>query len=123
MAKGSRQVSCLLLDASEKGAPVPYMTITRFCGEPERLLREYRRSARVMDRVGREHGLMLHAGARDEQGLVVVNLWPSHDESEAAARDPRRLAELDRVRDAIDRLEREHYQLDHFLSTIGTRVG
>jgi hypothetical protein len=41
-----------------------------------------------MDVVGRDHGLILHAGAKTGDGFMVLNLWPSKDGSETAARDP-----------------------------------
>jgi hypothetical protein len=64
-----------------------YLTIARICGEPDDLLAGYRRSAEIMSEVGRDHGLILHAAARADDGLLMVNLWPSQEESEAAARD------------------------------------
>jgi hypothetical protein len=36
-----------------------YLTIGRFSGDPDR----------------RDHGLMLHAGAKTDDGFMVVNLW------------------------------------------------
>lgn len=68
-----------------------YLTITRIDGDPGDLLAGYRRSSETMTDVGRDHGLILHAAARTEEGLVIVNLWPSREGSEAAARDQRRL--------------------------------
>ena len=68
-----------------------YLTITRISGDPDELLAGYRRSSETMNEVGRDHGLILHAAARAQEGLVIVNLWPSMDGSEAAARDQRRL--------------------------------
>ena len=47
-----------------------------------------------MNGVGRDHGLLVHAAAATDDGLVMVNVWPSPEGSEAAARDPRRLGEL-----------------------------
>jgi len=91
-----------------------YLTITRFDGEPEALLAEYHCSAAVMDAVGHDHGLMLHAVARSDHGLLVVNLWPSRDNSEAAASDSRRLAALQRASAAIAQLRREHHELERY---------
>jgi hypothetical protein len=42
-----------------------------------------------MDDVGRDHGLILHAGARTVDGMLIVDLWPSMAGSEPAAADPR----------------------------------
>jgi hypothetical protein len=94
-----------------------YLTIARFHGDPDCLLAEYRRSTQVMDEVGHDHGLILHAVAKTDDGLLVVNLWPSKDRSEAATADPRRLAELERVRGGIEQLEREHHEIDRCLIT------
>lgn len=69
-----------------------YLTITRIAGDPHELLGGYRLSAGSMAAVGRDHGLILHAAAPTGEGLLVVNLWPSRRESEAAAADPRRAA-------------------------------
>ena len=98
-----------------------YLTIARICGDPDRLLDGYRRSSAVMDEVGRDHGLILHAGARTGEGLLVVNLWPSRDGSEAAAADPRRLAALERSAVDPERFHREHHEVERYLVMAGER--
>ena len=72
-------------------------------------------------RVGRDHGLILHAGARTGEGLLVVNLWPSRDGSEAAAADPRRLAALERSAVDPERFHREHHEVERYLVMAGER--
>jgi hypothetical protein len=67
----------------------------------------------VMSAVGRDHGLILHAGAKTEAGLLVVNVWPSKDDSEAAARDQRRLDVIERARIDPNQVQREHHELAH----------
>ena len=69
-----------------------YLTLARISGDPDRLLDGYQRTADVMSSVGRDHGLIAHAAAKTGEGLLIVNLWPSRDRSEAAAADPRRRA-------------------------------
>jgi hypothetical protein len=91
---------------------MPYLTITRFAGDPDDLAERYRGSAAALSAVGCDHGLILHAAGRTEDGFVVVNLWPSRDGSEAAAADPRRRAELAASGVPLDRIRREHHQLD-----------
>ena len=91
--------------------PSAYLTITRFTGDSDQLLDEYERHADVMSGVGRTHGLLLHAGAKTDDGFLVVNLWPSEDASEAAAGDPRRLEVLKQVGLSPDRIQREHHQV------------
>ena len=59
-----------------------------------------------MSQVGRDHGLMLNAGAKAEDGFLIVNLWPSKEGSEAAARDPRRLGVLERTEIRPDQIRR-----------------
>lgn len=88
-----------------------YLTITRFTGDAERLLEEYERYADVMSGVGQTHGLLLHAGAKTEDGFLVLNMWPSKDCSEAAARDPRRLAVLKQAGVQPGRIHREHHEV------------
>jgi hypothetical protein len=90
---------------------VAYLTIARFSGEPDELLSTYERSSSTMSDVGRAHGLILHAAARTDDGMLVVNLWPSRDDSEAAARDPRRLEALRQSGLAPDDIRREHYEV------------
>jgi len=68
-----------------------------------------------MDRVGRDHGLILHATARTADGLLIVNLWPSKDGSQAAAADPRRLAALRREQVAPDRQQKEHHDVERYV--------
>lgn len=88
-----------------------YLTIARFTGDGDELLEAYERYADVMSGVGRTHGLLLHAGAKTDDGFLVVNLWPSKDASEAAADDPRRLEVLKHVGLSPDRIQREHHQI------------
>ena len=92
-----------------------YLTITRISGDPGALLGTYRETAGVMDEVGRDHGLILHAGAATPDGLVQVNLWPSIDGSDAAAADPRRLAVLARVALRPEQVAKEHHEVEHCL--------
>src|SRR5689334_19131686 len=91
---------------------MPYLTITRFAGDPDDLAERYRGSAPTLAAVGRDHGLILHAAARTDDGLLVVNLWPSREGSEAAAADPRRMAALAASGVAPDRIRREHHGVD-----------
>ena len=88
-----------------------YLTITRISGDPEQLIDGYRDSAETMSGVGRDHGLILHAAAGAEEGLVVVNLWPSRDGSEAASRDPRRLAVVARHGLTARQIRPRHYDV------------
>lgn len=92
-----------------------YLTIARFSGDGEQLLDEYRQYSDVMSGVGRAHGLILHAGAQTDSGFLVVNLWPSKECSDAAARDPRRLDVLERAEISLDQIRREHHQIEHFV--------
>jgi len=91
-----------------------YLTITRISGEPDELLDGYRRSAEVMPAVGRDHGLILHAAAKTDEGLLIVNLWPSREGSEAAASDPRRRGEVERQGLDPSRFSREHHELEAY---------
>ncbi len=88
-----------------------YLSITRIEGDPEELLAAYRETAAEMAAVGRDHGLLLHGTAATEDGLLMVNVWPSPDGSQAAAADPRRLAVL--ARHGLDpaRMQKEHHEL------------
>jgi|SRR5215207_6096005 len=94
---------------------MPYLTIAGLDGDRERLLDGYRSTATVMDGVGRDHGLILHAAAPTEKGLLIVNLWPSRRESEAASEDPRRRASLRAV--AVDpaRQRKQHFELERYV--------
>jgi quercetin dioxygenase-like cupin family protein len=89
----TRSIEDALSEAGEEEThPVPefnaaYLTIARFFGDGDRLLAEYRKYSDVMSGVGRDHGLILHAGAKTDDGFLVVNLWPSKQGSEAAAGD------------------------------------
>jgi hypothetical protein len=88
-----------------------YLTIARFSGDPDELLERYQQSSETMSGVGRDHGLILHAAAKTGDGLLVVNLWPSKGESEAAARDPRRLGVLEQIGLTPADISREHYEV------------
>ena len=91
-----------------------YLTIAWFSGDAAELLTEYRKHSDVMSEVGRDHGLIVHAGAKTDGGLMIVNLWPSKEASEAAARDPRRRGVIERAGVSPDQIRREHYELAHF---------
>jgi hypothetical protein len=85
-----------------------YFTIARFPGDGDRLLNDYRRYSDVMSGVGRDHGLILHAGAKTDGGFMIVNLWPSKAGSEAAAGDPRRRGGFERAGVAPAQIRREN---------------
>jgi hypothetical protein len=86
-----------------------YLTIARISGDPDELLRSYRRSAEAMSGVGRDHGLLVHVAASTDQGLLLVNLWPSPHGSESAARDPRRQSQLSAAGLRPEQIRREHH--------------
>ena len=65
--------------------------------------------------VGRDHSLILHAVARTNEGLLIVNLWPSRNDSEAAARDPRRLGQIKRFGITPDQISREHHDVASYM--------
>src|SRR5262245_37003651 len=95
------------LEHDRKEPHVAYLTIARIGGDARRLLAGYRRTSELMDRVGQDHGLVLHAAAQTSDGLLIVNLWPSQDGSEAAANDPRRLAAMRQEAVRPDQLRKE----------------
>ena len=64
------------------------------------LLAAYRSSAETMNGVGRDHGLLAHVAAPTDEGLVMVNVWPSPDGSEAGSARPAAAA---RARRGADR--------------------
>ncbi len=68
-----------------------------------------------MDAVGRDHGLILHFGAKTDGGFMIVNLWSSEEGSEAAARDPRRLGALERAAIEPGGISREHFEGERFV--------
>ena len=92
-----------------------YLTITRITGDADRLLAGYRRSSDTMSAVGRDHGLILHSAAKTREGLLIVNLWPSKDGSEAAAGDPRRLGVISRHGLSPDQIRPEHHEVEDFV--------
>lgn len=67
-----------------------------------------------MSGVGRDHGLIPHAAAKTDSGFLIVNLWPSKENSEAAARDPRRLRVIERAAIDPDQIHREHHEVAQF---------
>lgn len=103
-------------EALAEGRPRPaYLTLAHFSGDADRLAEDYRRYSGVMSGVGRDHGLILHAGAKTDDGFLVVNLWPSKEESEAAARDPRRLEVIERAEIEPGQIRREHHDVVDFI--------
>ena len=92
-----------------------YLSLARFAGNPDALLATYKRLEPTMTAVGRDHRLLVHAAARTDAGLLVMNLWPSPEGSMAASQDPRRLAALRSSGLTPDQIEREHFDLDHYV--------
>jgi mannose-6-phosphate isomerase-like protein (cupin superfamily) len=111
----TRSIEEALAEAAVRPA---YLTLARFSGDADRLLDDYRKYSDVMSGVGRDHGLILHAGAKADDGFLVVNLWPSKDGSEAAARDPRRLDVLDRAEIKPEQIRREHLDVADFIVNV-----
>jgi hypothetical protein len=101
----------------ERITEMGYLTITRLLGDAGTLLEAYRRTSPIMDRVGHDHGLLVHAGATTADGLLLVNLWPAKEQSEAAAADPRRLAVLERLALTPEQLRKEHHELERYVMT------
>lgn len=91
-----------------------YLTITRISGDPDELIAGYRRTADTMAEVGRDHGLIVHAVAKEADGLLITNLWPSKEGSEAAARDARRLGVVAEHGLGPDRMKPRHYDVENF---------
>jgi mannose-6-phosphate isomerase-like protein (cupin superfamily) len=108
----TRSIDEALADAPPSGG---YLTIARLPGDGDRLLDEYRRYTDQMSEVGQDHGLILHAGARTDDGLLMVNLWPSKEGSDAAARDPRRRDVIERAGIGPDQIHREHHEVAHLV--------
>lgn len=96
---------------------VPRLTIARIPGDPDVLLGRYHESATVMDDVGRDNGLILHAVARTDDGLMIVNVWDRSEGSETAALDPRRLAALGASGVDPEAIVREHHAIDRHVVT------
>ena len=90
-----------------------YLTITRIEGNPDELLAGYRESSTTMTEVGRDHGLILHAAAKTDDGLLVVNLWLSKDGSEAASRDQRRLGVVAEHGLEPGQIKPSHYEVEN----------
>jgi mannose-6-phosphate isomerase-like protein (cupin superfamily) len=111
----TRSIDEALADAAPRSA---YLTLARFSGDADRLADDYHRYSSVMAGVGRDHGLILHAGAKTDDGFLVVNLWPSKEGSEAAARDPRRLDVIERAEIEPEQIRREHHDVVDFIVNV-----
>lgn len=116
----TRSIEDALANTSAPTDPAPmlhtaYLTIARFCGDADKLLAEYQRTSDTMSAVGRDHGMILHAGAKVDSGFLILNLWPSKDCSEAAANDRRRLGVVERANISPTQIHREHHDIAHFV--------
>ena len=88
-----------------------YLSLIRIPGDSEELLQgPYQRMSSNMSAVAPEHGLISHVAAKTDDGLLIVNVWPSKAASEASEHDPRRAGVLERA--AIDQgqIRREHHE-------------
>ena len=98
-----------------------YLTIMRIKGDPDELEGTYEQFSDALEEVGRDHGLILHAAAKSEDGLLVTNLWPSKQESEAASEDPRRLQALGQAQLDPSQIERQHYAVGNWYPGPGAK--
>ena len=89
--------------------------VARIDGDPDHLLDDYRRTSVSWMESAADHGLILHAGGRTSDGLLIVNLWPSRDGSESAAADPRRIAALQDVGLTPQQQRKEHHELERYV--------
>ena len=60
------------------------------------------------------HGY-LHAAAKAEQGLLIMNLWPSHEGSQAASRDERRLGVIAAQGLEPGQIRPRHYEVANYV--------
>jgi len=86
-----------------------YLSITRIVGDVDALAGGYLETEPVMTSGGRDHGLLVHAAGRADDGLVVVNLWPSPHGSKRAARDTRRAGVIQQHGLRPEQFRREHF--------------
>ena len=49
-----------------------YLSLTRLAGNPDALLATYKRFESTMTAVGRDHSLLVHAAARTDAGLLII---------------------------------------------------
>jgi quinol monooxygenase YgiN len=69
-----------------KGGVVPVVRIGKTTGDPSDLraaMTEFRRA-----RVSSLHRLLAHVAARTDEGLIVINVWQSEEDLEAAWNRP-----------------------------------
>ncbi|MCL6441287.1 MAG: hypothetical protein K6T27_07320 [Thermoleophilum sp.] len=59
--------------------------------------------------------MILHAGAKTSDGLIMLNLWPSKADSDAASNDPRRLAALEQEALTPDVFHEEHHEDERYV--------
>lgn len=67
-----------------------------------------------MDSVGLAHRIVLNAAARTPDGMVIVNLWPTRERSEAASRDSRRAEAMAALALDPSQIAPEHYDLERY---------
>jgi hypothetical protein len=65
---------------------MPNLTIVRISGNPRRLLDGYRQTSELMDELGHDHGLILHAGAPNSRARPL----PRSSRRRSLRRGPRR---------------------------------
>ena len=91
-----------------------YLTVMKVSGDPDELAAQYEQSADTLERVGRDHDLIVHAAAKADDGLLVVNLWPSKEESEAATADQRRIEAVAQHQLDPSQVGRDHYSVTNW---------
>ncbi len=73
-----------------------------------------------MSGVGRDHGLIFHVAGKTREGLLIVNLWPSRANSQAAAEDGRRRDVIRQHERDPGRIRYEHHEMaEHALLGYG----
>lgn len=92
---------------------MPYLSIIRVKGDPDRLLARKRELIDpVVERLAPEHGGITHAAAKTDDGMIVVNVWETREGSEEIARHPDVQAAREQAAgDVTAPPEFEHYEL------------
>jgi hypothetical protein len=88
------------------------LTVIKVKGDTDALIEAMAGAEEVFARKAPEHGMIFSCRARADDGVLIVNLWPDAESSEAAFQDPEIQEALGSMQAATaGEAERNHYEV------------
>ena len=67
---------------------MPVVSMMRFNGDPDELAKAFDQMGPVTEQLAAKHGGLANIVARDDEGILVINLWATEEGRHAMAQEP-----------------------------------